>query len=75
MFLENIDPSHFDASFFRINRTDAIAMCPQQRQLLEVIYEGFENARLALEGINGAFYGYFVGTYAVGKYSSLVRSC
>lgn len=26
MFLENIDPADFDASFFNINRADAIAM-------------------------------------------------
>lgn len=66
MFLENIDPAHFDASFFKISRVDAIAMDPQQRQLLEVVYEGFENAGLTLEGINGALYGCFVGSYAVG---------
>ena len=74
MFLENIDPAHFDASFFKISRADAIAMDPQQRQLLEVVYEGFENAGLTLEGISGTSYGCFVGSYAVGKYSSLVRS-
>ena len=67
MFLENIDPAHFDASFFKINRADAIAMDPQQRQLLEVVYESLENAGLTLEGISGALYGCFVGSYAVGK--------
>ena len=66
MFLENIDPANFDASFFNINRADAIAMDPQQRQLLEVVYEGLENAGLALETISNALYGCFVGSYAVG---------
>ncbi len=67
MFLENIDPAEFDASFFNINRADAIAMDPQQRQLLEVVYEAMENAGLTLEGVNGSQLGCFVGSYAVGK--------
>jgi acyl transferase domain-containing protein len=66
MFLESIDPAEFDAAFFNINRTDAIAMDPQQRQLLEVVYEGFENAGLALEQMHGSLFGCFVGSYAVG---------
>ena len=66
MFLENIDPAEFDAPFFNINRNDAIAMDPQQRQLLEVVYEGLENAGLTMEQISGALYGCFVGSYAVG---------
>ena len=66
MFLENIDPANFDASFFNINRADAIAMDPQQRQLLEVVYEGLENAGLSLETMSNALYGCFVGSYAVG---------
>ncbi|KAM0794182.1 beta-ketoacyl synthase [Usnea florida] len=39
MYLEEIDPQTFDAQFFEIPRTEAIAMDPQQRQLLEVVYE------------------------------------
>ena len=66
MFLESIDPANFDASFFNINRADAIAMDPQQRQLLEVVYEGLENAGLSLETMSNALYGCFVGSYAVG---------
>lgn len=67
MFLENIDPAEFDAAFFNINRADATAMDPQQRQLLEVVYEGFENAGVTLEQVYGSLYGCFVGSYAVGK--------
>lgn len=69
MFLENIDPAKFDASFFNINRADAIAMDPQQRQLLEVVYEGLENAGLTLETMSNALYGCFVGSFAVGTVS------
>lgn len=66
MFLENIDPQNFDAPFFGISRTDAIAMDPQQRQLLEVVYECLENAGIRMDDLDGAPVGCFVGSYAVG---------
>ncbi|KAL8860961.1 MAG: hypothetical protein Q9178_002716 [Gyalolechia marmorata] len=44
MFLENIDPADFDASFFEVSKAEAISMDPNQRQMLEVVYEGLENA-------------------------------
>lgn len=69
MFLEHIDPAEFDAAFFNVNRADAIAMDPQQRQLLEVVYEGLENAGLTLAEVEGALFGCFVGSYAVGMKS------
>ncbi|KAL8912790.1 MAG: hypothetical protein Q9171_002248 [Xanthocarpia ochracea] len=65
MFLENINPRVFDAQFFGISRTDAIAMDPQQRQLLEVVYECIENAGLCMDDLDGKAYGCFVGSYAV----------
>ena len=58
MFLENIDLSKFDAPFFSIARQEAIAMDPQQRQLLEVVYECLENAGVTLQSLNGAPVGY-----------------
>ena len=72
MFLEKVDPAYFDASFFKINRADAIAMDPQQRQLLEVVYEGLENAGLTLERVDGAMYGCFVGSYAVSEFACAI---
>ncbi|RFU28992.1 hypothetical protein B7463_g7334, partial [Scytalidium lignicola] len=65
MFIEDVDIADFDAPFFNVPRVDAIAMDPQQRQLLEVVYEGLENAGITLEQLNGAAYGCFVGSYAV----------
>ncbi|KAI0421157.1 putative polyketide synthase [Xylaria grammica] len=65
MFLENINPRTFDAAFFGIAKTDAIAMDPQQRQLLEVVYECLENAGIPLEKIDGEAIGCFIGSYAV----------
>jgi acyl transferase domain-containing protein len=69
MFLENVDPADFDAQFFSIPRVDAVAMDPQQRQLLEVVYECLENAGIPLEALAGKPVGCFVGSYAVGMKS------
>ena len=62
MFLENIDLREFDAPFFSISRQEAIAMDPQQRQLLEVVYECLENAGISLQAWSGAPVGCFVGS-------------
>lgn len=69
MFLENIDPRHFDAGFFEVPTPDAIAMDPQQRQLLEVVYECLENSGVTLRRLSGAQIGCFVGSYAVGVFT------
>ncbi|KAL2000896.1 hypothetical protein VTN02DRAFT_2484 [Thermoascus thermophilus] len=66
MFIETVNPEDFDAAFFRISKADAIAMDPQQRQLLEVVYEALENAGITLEELDGAPVGCFVGSYAAG---------
>ncbi|KAH7141540.1 putative polyketide synthase [Dactylonectria estremocensis] len=65
MFIEDIDPRDFDAAFFGISSADAAAMDPQQRQLLEVVYECLENSGVPLEKLNGANIGCHVGSYAV----------
>ena len=66
MFLENIDPKDIDARFFSLSKADSISMDPQQRQLLEVVYECLENSGLTLEMLKGKSYGCFVGSYASG---------
>ncbi|UKZ54393.1 hypothetical protein TrVGV298_008201 [Trichoderma virens] len=65
MFIEDIDPRDFDASFFGVSGSDATAMDPQQRQLLEVVYECIENAGVPIENLSGAKIGCYVGSYAV----------
>lgn len=70
MFLENIDPQEFDAAFFSVSAADAIGMDPQQRQLLEVVYECLENAGVTLESLDGAAVACLVGSYAVGAFSA-----
>ncbi|KAL9616666.1 MAG: hypothetical protein Q9160_008489 [Pyrenula sp. 1 TL-2023] len=67
MFLENIDLSRFDAGFFGISRQEAVAMDPQQRQLLEVIYECLENAGVSLEMLSGEPVGCFVASSTSGR--------
>lgn len=67
MFLGDVDLADFDASFFEIGGTEAIAMDPNQRQMLEVVFEGLENAGIPLEKVDGAPVACFVGSYASGK--------
>ena len=69
MFIEDIDPAIFDAPFFNLTQADAISMDPQQRQLLEVVYECFENGGVPIERVSGEQIGCFVGSYTVGKSS------
>lgn len=66
-FLKDNDLAEFDASFFEISRAEAISTDPNQRQLLEVVYECLENAGIPLEQIDGAPVGCFIGSYAVGE--------
>ncbi|KAI1361469.1 hypothetical protein F5Y08DRAFT_17956 [Xylaria arbuscula] len=74
MFLsEDIDLATFDAGFFEVSGSDAVAMDPNQRQLLEVVYEGLENAGIPLEKVNGAPVACFVGSYATDYLDMLQR--
>lgn len=65
MFLD-IDVGRFDASFFGIGGIEATAMDPNQRQMLEVVFEGLESAGMPLEEVNGKAVGCFVGSYSSG---------
>lgn len=67
MFLEDIDLHAVDAQFFNLSRADAIAMDPQQRQLLEVVVECLENSGITLESISDKQIGCFAASYAVGE--------
>jgi len=67
MFIEKIDPKDIDAPFFKLSKMEAISMDPQQRQLLEVVYEGLENAGITLEALDNQKFGCFVGSYASGS--------
>lgn len=56
------DPYAFDAEFFNISSEEAEIMDPQQRIMLELIYEVFENAGYSKEAVNGKNIGIFAGT-------------
>ncbi|KAI0128336.1 beta-ketoacyl synthase domain-containing protein [Xylariales sp. AK1849] len=63
MFLKDIDLADFDAGFFELGTSDVIAMDPNQRQILEVVYEGFENAGIPMEKIDNKVVGCYMGSY------------
>lgn len=67
MFLseDDVDLADFDASFFEIAGAEALATDPNQRQLLEVVYEGLESAGVPMDAVSGADVACFVASFAV----------
>ncbi|KAH8588309.1 beta-ketoacyl synthase domain-containing protein [Bisporella sp. PMI_857] len=63
-FLEQ-DFKVFDAPFFSITPKEATVMDPTHRMLLEVAYEGFENAGLSLEDVSGTKTSCYIGTFTI----------
>lgn len=68
-FLEQ-DHRVFDASFFNITPREAEAIDPQQRMLLEVVYEALESAGFTLQQHAGTKVGVFAGLMT-GDYDTL----
>lgn len=52
---------HFDAKFFSMQPGEAEAVDPQQRILLEVVYEAVESAGLTINGLSGSDTALYVG--------------
>ena len=61
----------FDQSFFGITNGEACAMDPQQRILLEVVYEAIEDAGMKLEDLQKCKTGVFAGVMNL-DYNALV---
>ena len=57
------DPKTFDASFFGISPREAENMDPQQRLMLEVVWEAFENCGLLISEHAGKNVGVYVGGF------------
>lgn len=72
-YLLNEDVGLFDAQFFGIKPVEANSVDPQQRILLEVVYEGLERAGLKLESLQGSKTGVFVGVMSADYMELLAR--
>ncbi|KAJ5091914.1 polyketide synthase [Penicillium alfredii] len=67
------DVSAFDAPFFNITAQEAKAMDPAARMLLEVTYEGLENAGLPVESLAGSDTSCYVGCFTRDYHEMLMR--
>ncbi|EED21266.1 polyketide synthase, putative [Talaromyces stipitatus ATCC 10500] len=59
------DVREFDPSFFGINNLEASYMDPQQRKLLEIVYECLEDAGETMEDVAGSNTAVYVGNFTV----------
>ena len=57
------DIRNFDPDFFGILPSEATYMDPQQRKLLEVVYECFESAGVRLDQVSGSETGCYIGNF------------
>ena len=57
------DVAAFDANFFSINQAEAVSMDPNQRLMLEIVYEALENAGLSLTSVAGTNTGCYIGNF------------
>lgn len=67
------DPYLFDAAFFNITGTEAVAMDPKQRIALEIAYEAIENAGLAPKKLSGTRTACYMGSTLSDYRDSLIR--
>jgi thioester reductase-like protein len=70
-FLEH--PFAFDPRAFGLTHREAARMDPQHRLLLEVAWEAFEDAGMALDAVQGARAGVYVGVFTSDARERLFR--
>ncbi|KAI1119036.1 polyketide synthase [Nemania sp. NC0429] len=59
------DVRQFDNAFFGINNLEATYMDPQQRKLLEVVYECLVSSGTSMESVAGSTTGVYVANFSV----------
>ncbi|ATZ45185.1 Bcboa9 [Botrytis cinerea B05.10] len=64
----NEDIWKFDPAFFGIVQEEAKAMDPQQRKLLECVYESFESGGITLSQLSGSNTGCYIGNFTSDYY-------
>ncbi|KAF5975014.1 polyketide synthase [Fusarium coicis] len=62
----NEDVRQFDNAFFDINNLEATYMDPQQRKILEVVYECLASSGTSMEAVAGSNTGVYVANFTVG---------
>ncbi|KAK2776557.1 lovastatin nonaketide synthase [Colletotrichum kahawae] len=70
-YLLEEDPKVFDAEFFGINPIEARAMDPQQRMLLETVYEAIESGGMTIDGLRGSDTAVYAGVMC-GDYEAML---
>ncbi|MEU8877151.1 beta-ketoacyl synthase N-terminal-like domain-containing protein, partial [Streptomyces javensis] len=70
-FIDDVD--RFDPAFFGISPREAAVMDPQQRLMLELAWEGLEDAGIVPATLRGATVGAFIGAGS-DDYASLIRA-
>lgn len=72
-YLLDQDVNAFDTEFFGMTPVEAKATDPQQRLLMETVYEAVEAAGMTLEGLKGSDTGVYVGVMWCDYESNLFR--
>jgi len=72
-YLLQEDVRVFDAPFFNLSPNEADAMDPQQRILLETVYEALEGGGHAMEKLKGSDTAVYVGTMTLDYNDTLIR--
>ncbi|KAL2864256.1 uncharacterized protein BJX67DRAFT_383918 [Aspergillus lucknowensis] len=71
-YLLTEDPFRFDAQFFGIKPVEANSLDPQQRLVLETVYEGLESAGLPISQLQGSDTAVYVGVMG-GDYADMLN--
>lgn len=67
------DPYVYDAAFFNITATEAVALDPKQRIAMEVTYEALENANFSLQDMSGTQTTCYIGSAVSDYRDSVIR--